>query len=189
MHQIADPSLENLKQLTNKELLQMFLKLESSTLEEMNGEYRATILKAPSLWSELTKIFTVNNPLMPWLCKAFRPVDEKKGRGYNTFRRFGKIVQRHPMETFIAPSRYDGKPAYQLVYRAFYSGCGTIHMVDEVRRIASGLYLGIGTCGFSDATRRIPRPFLLEGPVGDYRGDIGRPRKDYQPEKEVPALS
>lgn len=178
-----------LKQLSIAELMQTFLMLESPTIEEMNGEYSASMLKHPSLYAELIAYLTVKNPLIPWLGKAFRPVDEKKGRGYNFFNLFGKIVRHYPMETIIAPSRYDGKPAYQLVYRAFHSGCGAIHMVDEVRRFDSGLYLAIGTSGFNDEQRQIPSPFMLEGPIADYRGDIGRPRKDYRPETEVPALA
>ncbi len=189
MNHSENASEEEIKRLSHEALLQMFLELESPDLEEMNGEYRANLLAQRSVSAEISAFFTAKNPLIPWLCKAFRPVDGEKGRGYNTFRCFGKVVQHYPMETFIAPSRYDGKPAYHLVYRAFHSGCGTIHMVDEVRRITAGLYLGIGTFGQNEAQRRIPHPFLLKGPIADYRGDIGRVRQDYRPEQEVPALA
>ena len=131
----------------------------------------------------------LDNPLRHWLCKAFRPVDADSGRGYNTFDERGKVVQRYPMKTLVAPSRFDGKPAYQLIYRHYHSLCGSVHMVDEVRRVAPGLYLGLGTYGPTPALRRIPYPFVLIGPQADYRGDIGRERKHFQPgARELPAL-
>ncbi|WP_157104653.1 hypothetical protein [Nocardia ignorata] len=43
------------------------------------------------------------------------------------------------------------------------------------------------SCGFTDAQRRIPRPFLLTGPIGSYRGDIGKARRDFTPgTRELP---
>jgi hypothetical protein len=93
------------------------------------------------------------------------------------------------MKTLIAPSRFDGRPAYQLVYRHFHSVCGSVRMVDEVRRVEPGVYLGIGTYGFTSAQRRISYPFLLQGPVAAYRGDIGRQRKGFViGPQEIPAL-
>lgn len=108
-------------------------------------------------------------------------------RGYNLLRHFGRVAQRFPMVTVIAPSRYDGRPALQLVYRAFKSACGSFHMVDEVRRLEAGHYLGIGATGFSDAQRRVLRPFLMTGPVAPYRGDIGEERVGFRVESELPA--
>lgn len=189
MMDIVVATIEDIKHFSNAQLLQAFIELDAPTVGEMNGEFQATLLKQPSLIAGLTGAFTVKNPLMPWLCKAFRPVDAEHGRGYNTFKKLGRVVQRYPMETLIAPSRYDGRPAYQLVYRAYRSTCGDIHMVDEVRKIAPCLYLGIGTFGFSKAQRRVPLPFLLEGPVADYRGDIGKPRKNYAVESEIPGMA
>lgn len=170
------------------ELLQLFGALPAPALAELNGEYRARLLRQPTLLARLGGRLAVSNPLAPWRCKAFRPVSEQEGRGYNTFECFGRILQRFPMQTLIAPSRFDGKPAYQLVYRRYHSLCGVIHMVDEVRHLAPGRYLGIGTWGFSERQRRQPLPFLLEGPVGIYRHDIGEARTDLDLRDEVPGL-
>lgn len=92
------------------------------------------------------------------------------------------------MQTLVAPSRYDGKPAYQLVYRAYHSLCGSMHMVDEVRRVAAGLYLGIGTWGFTDVQRQVGLPFMLAGPVAPYGADLGVVREGFVWKQEVPAL-
>ena len=179
-----------LMKLGFRDVLALFARLEAPELTEMHGEYAARLLAQPNAASAFIGHLTVNNPLMPgrWLCKAFRPVDAASGRGYNTFSQLGRTVCRFPMQTLIAPSRYDGRPAYQLVYRAYQSMCGDIHMVDEVRRVGSGLYLGIGTWGFSDKQRRIPLPFMLQGPVSPYRADIGSPRSQFDLHTEVPAL-
>lgn len=175
--------------LSTPELVELFCTLEAPAIREMHGEYRATLLQQPNLPATAAGQLLLGNPLVSWQCKAFRPVDEDSGRGYNTFSLAGKVIQRYPMQTRLAPSRYDGRPAYYLIYRAYHSACGTINMVDEVRRLETGRYLGIGTWGFTDAQRRIALPFLLEGPAADYRGDMGKPRRGFQPGKrEIPAL-
>lgn len=180
-------SVEELRQLSSAALLQLFKQLPAPAIAEMHGEYKATMLRQPNPLASLAG-FALENPLLPWQCKAFRPVDAQQGRGYNTFLLAGRIIQQYPMLTMLAPSRYDGRPAYQLVYRQFHSLCADVHMVDEVRRVAAGLYLGIGTWRFSDRQRRMAYPFLLEGPVAEYRGDIGKLRTGFTvTAREVPA--
>lgn len=175
MHAAADVDA-----LTTDELLTLFRSLACPAIDEMDGEYAARLLKQPNAFAAFGGRLLTTNPLMFWRGKAFRPVDATTGRGYNHFDVGGRVVQRFPMHTELAPSRFDGRPAYQLVYRAFASACGDINMVDEIRRLAPGVYLGIGTCGFTDAQRRIGLPFLLEGPTGAYRGDIGRARRGFR---------
>lgn len=173
-----------------KELIGLFSGLSAPELSEMNGEFAARLLAQPSALAQFTGNLTVNNPLMPgyWLSKAFRPVSAQSGRGYNAFTHLGRKVQRYPMQTLIAPSRYDGRPAYTLVYAAFRSMCGAIHMVDEVRRVAPDLYLGIGTWGFTERQRQVALPFVLRGPVATYAGDIGIPKRGFDVRQEIPAF-
>ena len=183
--------MQDTLRLSAAELLALFRTLEAPGLGEMHGEYAAKTLQQPNIVATLSGRFGLNNPLYPgkWLSKSFRPVSERRGRGYNSFRHFGRVVHRFPMANLIAPSRYDGRPAFQLVYRAYESVFGTLHMVDEVRRLEAGQYLGIGTFGFTDAQRRMPCPFLLTGPVGSWRGDVGKERTGFDTESECPALS
>ncbi|QCF25476.1 hypothetical protein [Hydrocarboniclastica marina] len=185
MAQVSAIPAEGLRRLSTEQLLVVFGGMEAPAMEEMDGEYAAELLRQPSLFAAISGAVSVSNPLMPWLCKAFRPVDAGTGRGYNTFRIFGRVVQRYPMQTLIAPSRFDGKPAYQLVYRAYQSLCGDIHMVDEVRRAAPGVYLGIGTWGYTERQRQVPLPFMLEGPKARYRGDVGRRRAGFVVNQEL----
>lgn len=182
-------SKEDLLQLPTNNLLQLFSTLNAPGIQEMQGEYKAELLQQPHFLARVTGWVTVAIPVRTWQCKAFRPVDDHTGRGYNTFLQGGRIVQSYPMLTLVAPSRFDGRPAYQLVYRHFESLCGDINMVDEVRRVAPGLYLGIGTWGFTHAQRQTPLPFVLEGPAAGYRGDIGKTRKNFViGSREIPAL-
>lgn len=186
------PSLSesDLLAMSLKELMALFAKSAAPTVQQMNGEFAARLLAQPGKVAQFIGNITVNNPLMPgrWLCKAFRPISGDRGRGYNAFDHFGRQVQRYPMETLIAPSRYDGRPAYTLVYASFRSMCGAVNMVDEVRQVAPNLYLGIGTWGFTDAQRRVPLPFVLRGPIAPYAGDIGTPKKTFDVRQAIPAL-
>jgi hypothetical protein len=180
--------VHDVSRLNHEELLALFMTLEAPGLDEMNGEYAAVLLDLPVRPARVTA--TPYNPLFPghWLTKAFRPVSDQRGRGYNSFRYFGRVVQRFPMTTLIAPSRYDGRPAYQLVYRAFRSYCGFLHMVDEVRRLDERNYLCIGTLGFTQAARRIACPFLLTGPIAPYYRDTGTERTGFRVASELEAL-
>lgn len=185
------PSLSesDLLAMSVKELMALFARSTAPTVQQMNGEFAARLLTQPSKLAQVIGNVTVNNPLMPgrWLCKAFRPISGERGRGYNSFAHLGRTVQRYPMETLIAPSRYDGRPAYTLVYASFRSMCGAVNMVDEVRQVGPDLYLGIGTWGFTDAQRRIPLPFVLRGPIAPYAGDIGK-QKMFDIRQAIPAL-
>jgi len=189
---ISAPTLteSDLLAMSFKELMALFSGLSAPEMSEVNGEFAARLLAQPSALAQFTGNLTVNNPLMPgyWLCKAFRPVSAQSGRGYNAFTHLGRKVQRYPMQTLIAPSRYDGRKAYTLVYAAFKSMCGAIHMVDEVRQVAPGLYLGLGTWGFTDRQRQVALPFVLRGPVAPYAGDIGTPKRGFDVRQEIPAV-
>jgi len=183
--------MHGILRLSAAELLTLFQTLEAPNIEEMHGDFAAETLRQPNLLATLSGRYGLNGPLYPgkWLSKAFRPVSDRRGCGYNSFRHFGRVVQRFPMATLIAPSRYDRRPAFQLVYRAYGSLFGALHMVDEVRRLEAGQYLGIGTFGFTDAQRRMPYPFLLTGPVGSYLGDVGKERAGFKVEGELPGSS
>jgi hypothetical protein len=181
----------DIHEMSSEQVLALFRTLECPTIAEMDGEYRGEQLRAPGPISTMICAAFTNNPLLfgRWLSKSFRPVDTSSGRGYNSLRHFGRVGRRGPMRTLIAPSRFDGEPAYQLVYRWFHSLCGFVHMVDEVRRLDAGRYLGIGTMGFTHAQRRVPLPFLLSGPKGPYLDDLGEERACFDVASDLPALA
>ena len=163
----------DLGELTTAELLGLFTTLDCPSVEEMHGDYQARVLRQPSWLLGAAGAVTLANPAARWLSKGFRPVDASTGRGYNSFSLLGRTVRTFPMATRIAPSRFDGLPAYELVYRAYRSPLGAANMIDEVRRIDEDRYLGLGTCSLTRGTGRVPLPFLLEGPTEPYLGDVG----------------
>lgn len=177
----------SLDAMTADELKALFLTLETPTLAEMDGEYRAQQLAQVSVLKDVVGRRILYGPAYPghWLGKAFTPTSADRGQGYNSFRWLGKIVRRWPMLTLIAPSRFDRKPAFTLVYRAFHSLFGELHFVDEVRRLSPGVYLGLGTSGFNTKERMTPLPFELRGPSAPYVGHIGKPRAGFDLEKEL----
>ena len=187
---VSDLTESDLRAMRFKDLMALFGRLPAPSLQDMDGEFAAGLLAQPNAVAQVIGHLTVNNPLMPgrWLCKAFKPVSADRGQGYNSFAHLGRTVRRYPMQTLIAPSRYDRRPAYTLVYAAFSSMCGAIHMVDEVRQVAPGLYLGIGTWGFTDGQRQVPLPFVLRGPIAPYAGHIGRRKQGFNVYQEIPAL-
>lgn len=168
-----------LLEATVEELMELYKTLEAPTMEEMTGEFNSVLLPQSTKWDYLVYKTLLDAPIWPgiWIGKAFRPLADKKGRGYNTFRKLnGKLKLAFPMRTYLAPSRYDGKESFQLVYRPFWSLYGMFHMVDEVRKLDENRYLLVGTYGFTKKWRMRPAFILLEGPVRPYRKDIGVPR-------------
>ena len=164
------------EELSPDEAVELFKTLPSPTLEEMNGEWSGEMTTFPTLWKTVFWNSASKNPFYPgiWQGKSFKQTGPNEGRGYNTvWRLFGGTTDIWPMQTDIGPSHFDGKPSFRLVYRAYDHYAGDIHMLDEVRRLPDGRYLGIGRTGDSVEERRMPMPFLLKARIGDYRQDIG----------------
>lgn len=170
---------KTLRSLSTSTLLKLFLELDAPSLEAMNGDYSSELLRQPTATAGVLGRMSVDRPLWRWRSKGFRPVDARTGRGYNSFTVGSRIVQRYPMQTRLGPSRFDGRPAYHLLYPAFRSTCGAIGMVDELRVAGDGVFLGVGTWGFSDRQRHVPLPFLLLDTGNPYLGDIGTPIRSW----------
>jgi len=155
-----------------RDVTALFAQLVAPDFAEMDGEYTARLTDQGGRLATLRSRIGSSNPLFPglWLCKAFTPGTGEPSHGYNSFRRLGRVERRFRMQTSMVDSHYDGKPSFQLDYVAMGSLLGKMKMVDELRRVRSGLYLGIGRYGFTDAEQAVPRPFTLEGPVGAFVG-------------------
>lgn len=67
----------------------------------MQGKYAAQTLQQPSVVATLAGRLGLNDPSYRgnWLSKSFGPVSGRRGRGYNSFRHFGRAVDRFPMAT------------------------------------------------------------------------------------------
>ncbi|MBK7974521.1 MAG: hypothetical protein IPK07_14985 [Deltaproteobacteria bacterium] len=155
-----------LKAMSIGEVLEVFRTLEAPDLGEMDGEFVATLLDQGGPAMNVISSFTTNVPRR-WLGKAFEPVDPSEGHGYNWFQGAGHTVRRYRMKTYLGESAVDAGRSYILEYRPYNSGFMR-SMVDEVRRVAPGLYVGLGRVGFGSWMRTRLYPFMLEGPVGPY---------------------
>lgn len=87
----------------------------------MQGEYSAKLLAQPFWLAKLVGRVALDNPLHSWLSKAFRPLDDDTGRGYNTFQQGRLVVQRFPwsIEAFYSESlEYPGLLTKQQLQRS-----------------------------------------------------------------------
>jgi len=166
--------------MSPKELVDLFATLNAPSMSEMVGEFDGTPLRQPNLVRSAVALAKVRNRLHLWKAKGFRQVDENTGRGYNIYRwaGTGRLAYSDPMTTQIAPSRIDGRPAFQLDYRTFDTVCGAVNLVDDVRQVGPGLYLGFAMVGFTERQRSVLQPFMLEATSRPYVGDVGTPHSE-----------
>lgn len=158
------------------ELVDLFRRLPAPELEEMHGEYAATLLEQGSGSAFITAQVALNVKGR-WLCKAFEPTGANEGHGYNTFMTSRGVKRSARMKTRLGPSKIpgDSNDSFHLEYAPFNDfkrggiGGAFVHtMFDELRKAAPRLYLGIGRVGFTDKQLAQLHPFLLEGPVADF---------------------
>ena len=194
---LEDYVYEDLMKLNRRQLMELFFKLDAPAMSEMRGEYRAALLDSgPVINIFLAKLYLYFT-WGTWQHKAFEPLDDRHGHGYNTFittqRRlfencfaalFMKIVhivrslfrasspQRMARimlnKTSMVTSVFDGRPAFQLSYRG-YNTFYTSTMTDEVRKVNDYLYLGIGRLTIT-LGKANPMPFVLMGPPDPWAG-------------------
>ncbi|MFW2390412.1 MAG: hypothetical protein ACN4G0_18900 [Polyangiales bacterium] len=166
----------DLHMMTRDEIVAVYRQLAAPTFEEMHGEFAARLLDQGDARGYLLSAFAVNAKGR-WLCKAFEPSGPAHGHGYNSFMTPSGVKRSARMRTRLAPSKLPGDPgdAFHLEYADFNSlrtggpGGALLHtMFDEVRKIRTGLYLGIGRTGFTEKARSALHPFTLEGPVSRF---------------------
>ena len=162
-------ALFDLMKLRRRQLVPIFQELDAPSVQEMNGEFRATLLDQGKWTHNFLSVLAFNMPGV-WISKAFRPLSDQGGHGYNSFRIGSDIKKIYPMVTFVGPSRLDGRPSYHLNYGPLNrrNVPAWTRLAGEVRKYRDGLYLGIGTadCGLSAFRRE--QPFLLEGPLAAF---------------------
>jgi hypothetical protein len=176
-------TVTQLRALKQRELMELFLKLESPSMADMNGEFRGHLLDqgAFKLVNEALAYFALRAPFVNgrWQGKGFTTTSNDEGYGYNRYLRQGKDRYVLPMKTKIAKSVLDGRACFELDYTAYGSLAGVVNMIDEVRKVNDELYLGIGFCGYSRQQRRIPFCFALSGPRNTFAA-VNKPKRERQ---------
>ena len=176
-------TIERALALSKDEQLQLFATLLPPDFQELTGEYRghaSTPRSAKAAAAQDASLFDETSPFGSWLGKGFMPTGASEGEGYNHCLKTGERVVRHlRFGTRMGSSYLDGKPAFLLTYASFANRSGAEDLTDEVRRLASGIYLCTATTRTPDGARSRPTVFLLSGPSCAWVGpdDPDRERK------------
>lgn len=169
-------SLEKLLALTQAEGIALWRTLPAVPMAEMNGHYMGLGPDAKDVAYQkgyAKFMFDETSPRGYWLGKAFRPLTETTGEGYNRWRFTGGKVDRNlRMATRMGPSLIDGKPSYILDYSAFNPRST---LVDELRKLDDFVYLGAATTDAGNGKRNPPDFFILIGPTDEWVGPKPRP--------------
>ncbi|MGD0821136.1 MAG: hypothetical protein ABSA71_10370 [Desulfomonilia bacterium] len=194
---LKDYIYEDLMKLDRKQLMALFLQLDAPPMSEMHGEYRAALLENGYIINMFLAKLYLHFTWGDWQHKAFEPLGDMHGHGYNTFittqaklyenyfvASFMKIVSlvrslfrlNSPQrlarimlnKTSMVSSVFDGRPSFQLRYRD-YNTFYTNTMTDEVRKVNDKLYLGIGRLTITMGKYN-PMPFVLIGPPDPWIG-------------------
>jgi len=200
---LKDYVYEDLMKLKRGQLMELFYQLDAPAMNEMQGEYRAALLDSGYVINSFLAWFYLYFTWGTWQHKAFEPLGERHGHGYNTFittqstlyenyfvatlMKIASIIRslfrlNSPQrlarvmlnKTSMVSSVFDGKPSFQLSYRD-YNTFYTNTMTNEVRKVNDTLYLGIGRLTIT-LGKFNPMPFVLMGPPDPWFGpDIPYP--------------
>ena len=167
---------EKVMELTRDEVLELWGECPAVDMAELNGEYTGLIPNAGNEEAQkrtAAVMYNEEGPLGYWLGKAYMPLSKTKGDGYNCWRRPGGKVDRYMrFATEMGTSLIDGKPSLIMYYGAyrhqFVPEGRENTLVDEIRKLDDGIYLGVGTSVMPDGSRTPPGHFALVGPVREY---------------------
>jgi hypothetical protein len=130
-----------------------------ATISDLDGDAKGAMLAwrspagGPLAW--LLRVFGASSSF-PWEGKSFKSQSNDLGEGINRVN-FFKKMRWFPFKTRFEASFLDGKPSFLLDY----SGPGNPPLirsiVDEVREVAPGLYMGPAAL----LVRGKPRPILF----------------------------
>ena len=166
---VNDLTIENLKELSYENLMDLYKSLPSADFKEMDGEYDSAMVGFPSERKEKLGLWWLYDTKKGyWLGKSFTPAPNNlkpPGEGYNRWKIKGKEVRHMRFLTDMAESLIDGKITFRLKYASFKNDGGIVDMTDEVRKIRKGFYL---CAGMADPEKTPPGLFYLTGPVNEY---------------------
>jgi hypothetical protein len=158
-------ALDEFMSLKDVEYIEAWKSLPPPSFNEMDGEFTPLV---PPNFNEVHKKFWANglfneeNPAGYWLGKAFKPLGQVTGEGYNIWRMLdGRVERRIRYGTHLGSSRVDGRPSLLMTYASFnrdVPGFGGTYawqgdMVDEMRKLADGVYVGLGTSRLSELVK------------------------------------
>ena len=163
-------TMERLLALDHESTVALWKTLPAAGMAELDGHYQGVIPNAGDTERQTRTsgfMYDEDSPRGYWLGKAYRPLTETEGEGYNRWRFADRtIVRNGRFATRMGPSLIDGNPSYIMDYSAF----NDTTLVDEIRRLDEGVYLGVGTTATEDGGRSAPGHFALVGPTDEWIG-------------------
>lgn len=169
---------ENIMKLGREEIIELWKQCPAADVTELIGEFdgRVPVDDDEEAQRRLDEsiLFDEAGSHGYWLGKAFWPLSKTRGDGYNRVRRTGGKIENYlRFATEMGPSLIDGKTSLLLNYGAYHSRLRPRgqenDLVDEIRKLDNGIYLGLGTRTNPDGSRTQPGHFVLCGPVSEYR--------------------
>lgn len=127
------------------QLKMMYWNLPTPNIQDVCGQYDAALLdQGDRIGGLLTRLAFGSKG--KWTGKAFRPLSETNGEGYNAFDDGAGFLAALSMDTYIGHSYIVPGFSYILDYRS--KNRGPIRwLVGELRPVSSEILLGIGTFG------------------------------------------
>lgn len=161
-----DWSAYRVLQQNHAQLVTFFKTLSPPSVEEMDGEFRLGELAQQSLLQRLVVLsFSVKTSQ---LCKAFEPTSATGGHGYNGVVSDSGVERKMFFEISVRPSRIDGRDSLYITYDKHNPDDRVLRsVVDELRKVKDGLYLGLGYAG-ETGHQKVLWPFMLEGPQAPF---------------------
>lgn len=163
-------TMERLLALDHDGTVALWKTLPAADMAELNGHYQGIVPNAgdPERQARTSGfMYDEESPRGYWLGKAYRPLTETEGEGYNRWRFPDRtIVRNGRFATRTGPSLIDRQPSYIMDYSAF----NDTTLVDEIRKLDEGVYLGVGTTATEDGGRSAPGHFALVGPTDEWVG-------------------
>lgn len=174
-------NLQDLVGLHRDAALALFATLPAPEADVMRGEFAGHV---PDYSAAIWHAFVAETGMGRWLGKAYagEAHGDWPGQGYNLYQTKIGTDRRLRFGWAMGPSRLDGRPALLMDYTAFDNWAGQNRLMDEVRLVRPGLFLGVyytekPVPGFTPRPgegRSGPEVFILSGPAGPWVG----PRKD-----------
>lgn len=146
----------DLLQLSRQELVELWYTLPAPPFTELDGEYPIFLQRSRSD-KALNRFYdqhqwNVNNPRNGpsggrLLCRVCKPLGAVTGEGWSTWEMpGGHIERRFRFGTHMGMSVQDGRPCFVMNYAAFQChASGQADVREEVRKVAGGLYVGVGS--------------------------------------------
>jgi len=136
-------TLDDLAKLAPDELMELYRRAKTPRLADLDGKLDGRMLAAPRAQEP-----HVRRWLFPWQGKTFEHETAEHGHGVN--RLFGERVSWFHFETSIGPSKAGDFESVHLDYGHDRNPPLVRDVLDEVREVAPGLWLGLAYLHLDD---------------------------------------